>query len=65
LIVNSIRWSTKTGGKSSIRQAFSINAGTGHIDILKWQAFDSASVTHYPTMFVGYYLSSYYNDISK
>ena len=35
-----------------------INAGTGHIDILKWQAFDSASVTPYPTMFVGYYMSS-------
>jgi len=36
----------------------SINAGTGQIDILKWQAFDSASVTPYPTMFVGYYMAS-------
>jgi hypothetical protein len=35
-----------------------INTGTGQIDILKWQAFDSASVTHYPTMFVGYYMAS-------
>jgi hypothetical protein len=36
----------------------SINAGTGQIDIVKWQAFDSASVTPYPTMFVGYYMAS-------
>jgi hypothetical protein len=35
-----------------------INTGTGNIDILKWQAFDSASVTPYPTMFVGYYMAS-------
>jgi hypothetical protein len=35
-----------------------INAGTGNIDILKWQAFDSASVMPYPTMFVGYYMAS-------
>jgi hypothetical protein len=35
----------------------SINAGTGQIDIVKWQAFDSASVTPYPTMFVGYYMA--------
>jgi hypothetical protein len=35
-----------------------INAGTGHIDILKWQVFDSASVTPYPTSFLGYYMSS-------
>ncbi len=36
----------------------SINAGTGQIDILKWKAFDSVSVTPYPTSFVGYYMAS-------
>jgi hypothetical protein len=36
----------------------SINSNTSQIDILKWQAFDSASVTPYPTMFTGYYLAS-------
>jgi hypothetical protein len=36
----------------------SINAGTDQIDIVKWQAFDSASVIPYPTMFVGYYMAS-------
>jgi hypothetical protein len=35
-----------------------INSNTSQIDILKWQAFDSASVTPYPTMFTGYYLAS-------
>ena len=36
----------------------SVNSGTSQIDILKWQAFDSSSVTTYPTMFAGYYMAS-------
>jgi hypothetical protein len=36
----------------------SINGGSGNIDILKWEAFDSASVTAYPTQLTGYYLAS-------
>jgi hypothetical protein len=50
---------TNLSGQAQIKLVGAgINAGTGHIDILKWQAFDSASVTTYPTMFVGYYMSS-------
>ncbi|MFZ4521342.1 MAG: hypothetical protein ACOYNC_06530 [Bacteroidales bacterium] len=47
------------GGQAQINLVgAAINPSTSHIDILKWQAFDSASVTPYPTVFAGYYLSS-------
>jgi hypothetical protein len=40
----------------------SVNSNTGMIDILKWQALDSASVTTYPTILQGYlYNSSLFN----
>jgi hypothetical protein len=50
---------TSTGGQAQISLVGAgLNAGTGQIDILKWQAFDSASLTSYPTPFSGYYLAS-------
>ncbi len=50
---------TSLSGQSQINLVGAgINDGTGNIDILKWQAFDSSSVTAYPTVFAGYYLSS-------
>jgi hypothetical protein len=36
----------------------SVNTSTGSIDILKWQALDSASVTTYPTILQGYLFNS-------
>ena len=36
----------------------SSNQSTGFIDIVKWQALDSASQTSYPTVLQGYYMAS-------
>jgi hypothetical protein len=36
----------------------SVNTGSGNIDILKWQVFDSSSVTTYPTVLQGYFMGS-------
>jgi len=36
----------------------SVNTSTGSIDILKWQALDSASMTSYPTILTGYLFNS-------
>ena len=36
----------------------SVNTTTGSIDIIKWQAFDSVTVTPFPTSFLGYYMAS-------
>lgn len=36
----------------------SVNSSTGSIDIVKWQALDSASVTTYPTILQGYVFNS-------
>ena len=47
------------GGQAQINLVgASINAGTGYIDILKWQALDSASVTNHPTILQGYVMGS-------
>ena len=47
------------GGQAQIHLVgASINAGTGNIDILKWQALDSASVTNHPTILQGYVMGS-------
>ena len=35
-----------------------INSSSGLIDIVKWQALDSSSVSNYPTILEGYYYSS-------
>jgi hypothetical protein len=48
-----------SGGQAQISLVgASINSGTGNIDILKWQAMDSASVTTYPTILQGYFMGS-------
>jgi hypothetical protein len=50
---------TVPGGQAQINLVgASVNTGTGSIDILKWQAFDSASVTSYPTILQGYLFNS-------
>jgi len=47
------------GGQAQINLVGAgINSGTGQIDILKWQALDSASVTAYPTILQGYLMGS-------
>ena len=47
------------GGQAQINLVgASINSGTGQIDILKWQALDSSSVTTYPTILQGYLFNS-------
>jgi hypothetical protein len=47
------------GGQAQINLVgASINSGTGQIDILKWQALDSASVITYPTILQGYLFNS-------
>jgi len=48
-----------SGGQAQINLVgASINAGTGYIDILKWAALDSASVTTHPTILEGYFMGS-------
>jgi hypothetical protein len=47
------------GGQAQINLiGASVNTSTGSIDILKWQALDSASVTTYPTILQGYLFNS-------
>jgi hypothetical protein len=47
------------GGQAQINLVgASINSGTGNIDILKWRALDSSSVTTYPTILQGYFMGS-------
>lgn len=47
------------GGQAQINLVGAgINNSTGNIDIIKWQVFDSASVTAYPTILRGYLLGS-------
>jgi hypothetical protein len=48
-----------SGGQAQINLVgASVNSGTGHIDIVKWQAFDSTSVSAWQTPLLGYYMAS-------